>query len=456
MPQNAIIRADGTGDYTTLAAWEAGEQNSDYGSITVGRVDGFFDQGGNQFIIGGAWTNGARLEAFDSTIAFNGVERQLCGMTGSNTFATLRTTIAVWELDGLEVYNTSTGGSHRQTTITATNVVVNDVLSKTVNGASSLDVPANVSTVTNTVLVGNQGFNNAINGTNVTLFANTASSVGGSGASSLTNSVIANASTGACYRSSVTQSNNAATDTTADAFDNIIVADNFVNPDPVTGGDYRIESGSLLANNNIGAFIEIAGGITITPQTAFINAVTLNPTITLSAPIELTESTVIATVSSNSPSITLTPSISITESTSTIPSISNNPTVSLTPSLAVIESQSNILTQSLNPTIETTGTLDISESTVNIETKSPNPSIKISIDTGEQVFTGVEYIIGPFEGYQNKQLFKGKLIYQSFKGAGSDYSVKGEKLELSFKGDKLEETTIKGTEKTFTVLGVKK
>lgn len=41
MPQNAIIRADGTGDYTSPIAWEAGEQSSNYGSIAVGRLDGF-------------------------------------------------------------------------------------------------------------------------------------------------------------------------------------------------------------------------------------------------------------------------------------------------------------------------------------------------------------------------------------------------------------------------------
>ena len=45
MPQNAIIRADGTGDYTNIIAWQAGENAANYGSETIGRVDGFFDQG---------------------------------------------------------------------------------------------------------------------------------------------------------------------------------------------------------------------------------------------------------------------------------------------------------------------------------------------------------------------------------------------------------------------------
>mgnify|MGYP003646834400 CR=1 FL=1 len=75
MPQNAIIRANGTGDYTTIIAWEAAEQSSDYGTITVGRVDGFFDAGASQTIISGTWPNGARLEPFDPADAFDGTER---------------------------------------------------------------------------------------------------------------------------------------------------------------------------------------------------------------------------------------------------------------------------------------------------------------------------------------------------------------------------------------------
>ncbi len=262
MPQNAIIRADGTGDYTSLQAWEAAEQSANYGTITVGRVDGFFDVGSSQFIIGGSWTNGARLECFNISSGFNGVERQLCGMTGSSTFATLRTTIAVWQVEGLEVYNTSTGGAHRQTSVTPTAISVNNTIFKSLNGASALDAPAGASNVTNSVLASQRTYNNAISGSNVTLFGNSTSAIGGSGASTLSDTVSVNLSTGACFRNSVTQNNNASSDGAADALINIVIADNFVDPNPTVNGDYRILSGSDLATNGIGAFIQSGGNVT--------------------------------------------------------------------------------------------------------------------------------------------------------------------------------------------------
>ena len=108
MPQNSIIRADGTGDYTSPIAWEAAEQNSDYGSITVGRLDGFFDNGTSILDINGSWPNGARLEPFDSGEAFDGTERQLCGITTASTSRTIRNRSLSFEMEGLEIYNTST------------------------------------------------------------------------------------------------------------------------------------------------------------------------------------------------------------------------------------------------------------------------------------------------------------------------------------------------------------
>jgi large exoprotein involved in heme utilization and adhesion len=76
--------------------------------------------------------------------------------------------------------------------------------------------------------------------------------------------VVYNDDVGACFRDTVTQSNNASTDATADTLTNIVVADNFVSTTPLTSGDYRIKSGSPLDTNGIGAFVQSSGGLVIT------------------------------------------------------------------------------------------------------------------------------------------------------------------------------------------------
>ena len=116
MPQNAIIRADGSGDYTSPTAWEAGEQSSNYGSVAVGRLDGFFDLGTSSLDFNGTWPNGARLECFSSSTGFDGTERNLCGVTSANSGMTVRGRSTLVQLAGLEIYNTGTGEPYQSTT----------------------------------------------------------------------------------------------------------------------------------------------------------------------------------------------------------------------------------------------------------------------------------------------------------------------------------------------------
>ena len=104
MPQNAIIRADGTGDYTTIIAWIAAEGNSNYGAVTVGRVDDFFDQGSSSLFLSGTAPHGLKLEPFSTSIAFDGTQRKLCGLksTASNRGVDFLTSSDI-EIDGLEI-----------------------------------------------------------------------------------------------------------------------------------------------------------------------------------------------------------------------------------------------------------------------------------------------------------------------------------------------------------------
>lgn len=260
MPQNAIIRANGTGDYTTLAAWEAAEQNSDYGSITIGRVDGFFDLGTGFLAISGTWINGAQLEPFDSADGFDGTERQLCGLTSSNTNRAIRGQTSGIILNGLEVYLTSTGTGRTLQGDAVGNITANDCLIHSTASRSIQTVETNNCVLV--TMIGSTG--NPMTGTcvlnNSSVFTDSTQDMGNAATVTANDTVSVNAGTGADWDAGVTQSNNASTDTTADTLDNIVVADEFVSATPVASGDYRILSTGDLALNGIGAFIQSGGG----------------------------------------------------------------------------------------------------------------------------------------------------------------------------------------------------
>lgn len=79
MPQNAIIKADGTGDYTTVEAWRIGEQAADYGAPTRAYVFGTVNAGANIILntAGGNWPNGFELWAIPGQ-EYNGANHLTC------------------------------------------------------------------------------------------------------------------------------------------------------------------------------------------------------------------------------------------------------------------------------------------------------------------------------------------------------------------------------------------
>tara|TARA_Y100000034_G_scaffold122881_1_gene168902 strand:+ start:4313 stop:5857 length:1545 start_codon:yes stop_codon:yes gene_type:complete len=80
MPQYAIIKADGTGDYTTVEAWRAAEIKSNYGAMTIGVVYGLVQSGGALLftkIAADDWPHGAGLVAADGQ-AYNGANLSDC------------------------------------------------------------------------------------------------------------------------------------------------------------------------------------------------------------------------------------------------------------------------------------------------------------------------------------------------------------------------------------------
>jgi len=377
MPQNAIIRADGTGDYTSLFAWEAAEQGSNYGSRTIGRVDGFFDNGSTQFDLSG-WPNGLGLEPFDPNDGFDGTERKLCGMT-STASITFRTRAIDYKITGLEIYNTGTGVAVWSTS-TPTGIDAEDCLFKSEN-ANDAVVPSSSITpgYTNCVLVAPRGYRAPVNLNKCSIFANSTSTVGTSSSAGIINdSVTVNELTGICYRPTITQSNNAATDSTADSFDNIVVGDEFESSTPLTSGDYRIKSGGTLATNGVGAFIQGGGGgLSIIGKTSTFTYQSINGGVQLTGQIDITGQTSTYVYNSIDGSVNLTGNIEISGLTSTYQYQSVDGNVNLTGDLLIQGQTSSYVYQSVNASVTLTGNIEVIGSISNVNYQAINATVEI-------------------------------------------------------------------------------
>ncbi|WP_417705305.1 hypothetical protein [Rheinheimera aquimaris] len=114
MPQYAIIKADGTGDYTTVEAWRAAEIKSDYGAMTIGVVYGLVQSGGALLftkIAADDWPHGAGLVAADGQ-AYNGYNLSTCARI-SHTSSVIEQGDVDLKLQG--IYVIPTGGYNIKT-----------------------------------------------------------------------------------------------------------------------------------------------------------------------------------------------------------------------------------------------------------------------------------------------------------------------------------------------------
>jgi hypothetical protein len=381
MPQNAIIRADGTGDYTTIIAWAAAEGGSNYGAVTVGRVDGFFDQGSSSLFLSGSAPNGLKLEAFNSAIAFDGTQRNLCGLRcSSSTRAVDFATSTDITIDGLEIVYDGTSGTDRclEDSSSGTYTLINSLV--VVESESRIYIGNFV--FTDTVIVSeavssftSNGAASTYSGCNV--FGQNSNDMLGNSDTS-TNTVVYNSGSGADFGGSSTQTNTASSDTTASTLTNIVIADNFVSTTPIASKDYRIKSGSPLDTNGIGSFVQVSSGITITPLSINSSSVSIDPVIQYSAIVNLLPSTI------NSSSIALNPAIQYSASINITPSVINTASVSLDPSiqysaeLFITPNVINSNSASLNPIVSYSASLNISPSVINSASTSLNPTIQYS------------------------------------------------------------------------------
>lgn len=288
MPQNAIIKADGSEDYTSDIAWEAAEQSSDYGSITIARLDGNITRSG-RLDFSGTWINNGRIEAFSNdfdgdlnnnppTITYTG-SQQLTRSTSGQVLEFVGVAIVSQSNSWLLDLRTTAGSGF---ILTDCYLSGNDAIaSMGVNG----DITLNncVADVADRLFLGGSDVNSTLN--NTTIFTDTsANNIDGS----VNDSVIINISTGDCFGGGVAQSNNASSDTTADNLTNLVVSANFVNSDPVSSGNYKISSGSDLDTNTIGAFIQGGGGGISITVTETLNSFADSSTVTITPQVSIT------------------------------------------------------------------------------------------------------------------------------------------------------------------------
>lgn len=264
MPQNAIIRADGSGGYTSIEAWEAAEGESDYGSVTVGRVDGFFDIGTARLTLAGTWPNGGRLEAFDSAQAFNGIQRRLCGLVCANNTALIDFRLATdFEIVGLELIYA--GGSGTDRAISDSGAGLLTIKEGLVVTEKECRLWVNTPAFVNTVVVTHATSHLNSNGGAATfqgaliLGANSSRLVD-SNAASITDTVGINLGSGGVFATTTFNSaeNKGHFGTT---HNNVVPADIFVDSDPIGSKDYRLKTGGVLETNGIGYFFEASGTV---------------------------------------------------------------------------------------------------------------------------------------------------------------------------------------------------
>ena len=106
MPKISTVNPDGTGDYPDVSFWALLESESDYGAPTELHLDGLFDLSILGLDLIGTWPNGLKITCADSSKAFNGIKRSLCGLTSTSEKGTIVNYGHDITLVGLEVYNT--------------------------------------------------------------------------------------------------------------------------------------------------------------------------------------------------------------------------------------------------------------------------------------------------------------------------------------------------------------
>ena len=330
----------------------------------------------------GTWTHGGRIEALSND--FDGdLNNNPPTITSTVTAQSVRNTSGkILEFVGIAFDHQGTASAIDTRTSASSKITTTNCYVKVIGSASPFGSSNSSSVESNNSVfygsgqwyVGNAASNAVMN--NSTFFTDINSSVTSTG--TVNNSVIVNSGTGSCFTGGVTQSNNASTDATADTLDNIVVATEFVDSDPVGSGDYRIKAGSDLDTNGIGAFIQSAGGISITPTLGAISYSSQSASISLTGSVDVVTTLGAISYSSQNTSISLTGDIDVNATLGLINYNSQNTLVSLSGEINVNPTLGAITYSSQNTTVSVTGDIDVISTLGAINYTSNNTTVDLS------------------------------------------------------------------------------
>ena len=342
MPQNARInQTDATADYANTVLWEAGEEGSDYGSVTIGIQEDFYIATGRVSFIG-TWANSFQLIAKVGEEADASDITQGAGFGDVTQFIDVRVPNGEFKNIRIDGMLTRILGTSTNTKLTncvgrgsiSTNIAddlfldntlfISDAISDTI---SIRDTPAtlNKSTVislndTGGHVLRSRGTSIVNSNDSVCFAPNTAISFA---------TLLGGAFTGdfnAGHTGGSTPGANSVTNLTR------TVTDVFTDP---AGNDYTPKVGGPLDGASstggfIGAFAPTGSGVTVTATLGTIDYTSQDATVALTGSIDLTTTLGAISYSSQNTTISLTGAVDVTATLGSINYSSQNTTVSVT------------------------------------------------------------------------------------------------------------------------------
>lgn len=349
MPQNAIISADGGGDvdYIDWTAWDIGEQSADYGAVTVGIHRGAISQAART-VWNGTWVNGAEIKS--SGTGFLGAAGATDSMTVPSECIRANTSGKNLTIRGIEMYGDSSGVANCRSPNSGVLFLIDCYIESSGLSCLVIQESSSIIDMQNCVTSCTGSLANTTIGTIKSLDCSHFSEPSTSEFLSygdFTNSVGVSNGVAGVFGGTSTQINCASNDATATAFPNIVISDEFTNSDPVTSGDYTIKAGGTLSANSIGAFIQVAGGVSITATLGTIEYSSNNTVVNLSGVIDVNTTLGAINYTSNDSVVSLSGDVGITATLGAISYSSNDTSIQisgetiLTATLGAIEYSSN-------------------------------------------------------------------------------------------------------------------
>ncbi|MCJ8293781.1 MAG: hypothetical protein MJK15_05175 [Colwellia sp.] len=202
--------------------------------------------------------------------------------------------------------------------------------------------------------------------------------------------------------------------------------------------DYRTGSTSPQATGNgsgglIGAFLEVSGGVTVTPSTIDSLSVSNNPAITFNSVLSITPNAIDSLSTANNPTVQFNSVVNISPTAINSSSVSNNPIVSFSAVLNITPQAIDSSSSANNPVIVFNNPLNISPATIDSLSVSNNPVIEFKsvINVLPQVVGSLSVSINPFISFGVVQTIGN--VTASFKDSGISVKYEEDQITVNFK-----------------------